>query len=185
MNVIPTELPGAVIIEPKLYRDSRGYFLETWNEARYAREGLPPAFVQDNLSSSAPGVLRGLHLQTPGSQGKLVSVLAGEVFDVALDVRLGSPTFGKWVGVTLSAADHRQFFIPRGFAHGFVVTGGPAVFAYKCDAPYSPKDEMTVLWDDPDLGIAWPVRDPVLSAKDREGLRLRDVPEDRLPKYEA
>jgi dTDP-4-dehydrorhamnose 3,5-epimerase len=184
MNVIPTELPGVVVIEPRVFRDARGYFFETWHGPRYAEAGLPAAFLQDNLSVSAPGVLRGLHLQWPTAQAKLVTVLAGEVWDVAVDVRRGSPTFGRWVGLTLSADDHRQVYIPEGFAHGFVVTGGgDATVSYKVNAPYAPGDELTVVWDDPDLAIAWPVSAPTLSPKDREGRRLRDIPADRLPVY--
>jgi dTDP-4-dehydrorhamnose 3,5-epimerase len=185
MNVIPTRLPGVVVIEPKVYADPRGHFLETWNQARYAEAGVPRPFVQDNLSFSLPGVLRGLHFQWPSGQGKLVSVLSGAVFDVAVDIRQESPDFGRWVGETLSADNHRQMFIPAGFAHGFVVLGDSgALFSYKVDAPYSPKNEGTILWNDPALGIAWPVASPVLSAKDQEGLRLVDMPVDRLPRYE-
>ena len=183
MNVIPTLLPGAVIIEPKVFGDSRGYFLETWNQSRYAEAGLPATFVQDNLSFSAQGVLRGLHLQVPTSQAKLVSVLIGEVFDVAVDVRVGSPTFGQWIGVTLSAENRRQFFVPEGFAHGFAVTSETALFAYKCTNDYAPKDELTVLWNDPEIGIKWPLSAPTLSAKDQQGLRLSEIPRERLPKY--
>ena len=183
MNVIPTRLPGVVVIEPKVYGDSRGYFLETWNRAGYAEAGIPVEFVQDNLSFSANGVLRGLHLQVPTTQAKLVSVLICEVFDVAVDVRLGSPTFGQWVGVTLSAENHRRLFVPEGFAHGFAVTGESALFSYKCSNYYTPDDELTVLWNDPEIGIEWPLSSPVLSGKDQKGLRLRDVPRDRLPKY--
>ena len=186
MNVIPTRLPGVVVIEPKLYRDDRGYFLETWNQARYVAAGLPAEFVQDNVSISAPRVLRGLHLQTPSCQSKLVGALVGAIWDVAVDVRVGSSTFGQWVGTTLSAADHRQMFIPAGFAHGFVVLGDTAAtVAYKCDAFYAPKEELTVLWDDPEIGIDWPVSFPILSSKDGAGLRLRDVPPDRLSRYQA
>jgi dTDP-4-dehydrorhamnose 3,5-epimerase len=186
MNVITTRLPGVVIIEPKIYRDGRGYFLETWNQARYTEAGLPTGFVQDNVSVSAARVLRGLHLQTPSCQSKLISVLAGQIWDVAVDVRNGSPTFGQWVGETLSAEDHRQFFIPAGFAHGFVVTGeGAATVSYKCDAFYAPKEELTILWDDPALGIDWPLATPILSAKDREGQRLADVPRERLWSYKG
>jgi dTDP-4-dehydrorhamnose 3,5-epimerase len=186
MNVIPSSLPGVVVIEPKVYGDARGFFLETWNQERYAEVGLPQTFVQDNLSYSARGVLRGLHLQSPGGQGKLVSVLVGAVFDVAVDVRVGSPTFGRWVGEFLTADNHRQMFIPAGFAHGFAVTSEPgALFSYKCDAPYSPKDELTVLWDDPAIGLKWPLADPTLSAKDREGLRLADIPAARLPRFDG
>ncbi|RUL87651.1 dTDP-4-dehydrorhamnose 3,5-epimerase [Tautonia sociabilis] len=184
MNVIETELPGVLILEPKVFGDDRGFFLETWNQARYAELGLSGPWVQDNLSYSGRGVLRGLHYQHPTAQGKLVSVLKGEVFDVAVDIRLGSPTFGRWAGVTLSAANKRQFWIPPGFAHGFVVTGDDALFCYKCSGhSYSPKDEGSVRWDDPDLGISWPVDQPTLSAKDAAGLPLKDIPRDRLPRF--
>jgi dTDP-4-dehydrorhamnose 3,5-epimerase len=185
MNLIPTELPGVVLIEPRIFRDSRGYFLETWHQARYAEAGLATAFVQDNLSSSSLGVLRGLHLQWPAGQAKLISVLTGAIHDVAVDIRLGSPTFGRSVGISLSAGDHRQIFVPEGFAHGFVVTAGPAVVSYKVNAPYAPNDELTVLWNDPDLDITWPLSAPILSAKDLEGRRLRDIPRDRLPQYKG
>ena len=183
MNIVPTRLPGVVLIEPRIFRDARGYFFEVWSQERYDRAGLPTGFLQDNLSTSAPGVLRGLHLQAPEVQAKIVWVVAGSVFDVAVDVRTGSPTFGQWVGATLLAADHRQLVIPAGFAHGFVVTDGPATVCYKVNAPYTPGDELTVAWNDPDLGIDWPEADPVLSPKDAEGLRLRDIPPGRLPVY--
>jgi dTDP-4-dehydrorhamnose 3,5-epimerase len=186
MNFIPTSLPSVVVVEPRVFRDPRGYFLETWNSDRYAVAGLATTFIQDNMSVSHPGVLRGLHLQWPTSQTKLVSVLAGAIFDVAVDVRVGSPTFGRWVGEELSTEGHRQLFIPAGFAHGFVVTStSPATVSYKVDAPYTPGDELTVAWDDPDIAIEWPVSGPALSGKDREGLRLRDIPTDRLPVYTA
>ena len=185
MNVIPTRLPGVLILEPKVYRDPRGHFFETWHRDRYAEAGLPSGFVQDNLSFSGGGVLRGLHLQNPSPQAKLISVPEGAVFDVAVDVRVGSPTFGQWAGEFLSGENRRQFFVPAGFAHGFVVTGDHALVTYKCDAFYAPGGEMTVLWNDPDLAIAWPATDPILSTKDREGLRLRDVPTNRLPRFEG
>lgn len=183
MKVIPTDLPGVVAIEPRVFRDPRGSFFETWNQSRFAEAGLAAGFVQDNFSTSAPGVLRGLHLQWPSAQAKLITVLAGAVFDVAVDVRVGSPTFGRWTGLTLSADDHRQLYVPAGFAHGFLVTGDAATVCYKVDAPYAPGDELTILWDDPDLGITWPSAAPTLSAKDREGRRFRDVPPGRLPCY--
>ncbi len=185
MKISETRLPGVLVIEPRIFRDVRGYFLETWSHARYAEAGIPDAFVQDNLSHSAPRVLRGLHLQAPSAQAKLVSVLAGAIFDVAVDVRVGAPTFGQWVGLDLSADDHRQLYLPQGFAHGFVVTAGPAVVTYKVNVPYAPADELTIAWDDPDLAITWPVASPILSGKDREGRRLRDIPLDRLPRYSA
>ncbi|HET6229997.1 MAG TPA: dTDP-4-dehydrorhamnose 3,5-epimerase [Longimicrobiaceae bacterium] len=183
MNVLSTELDGVLLFEPKVIRDERGQFFEAWNEERYRAAGLGERFVQDNVSWSRAGVLRGLHYQHPHAQGKLVTVLRGEVFDVAVDVRRGSPMFGRWAGFTLSAENGRQLWIPPGFAHGFVVTGDEALFSYKCSDVYHPEAESTVAWDDPELGIRWPVSDPVLSAKDRAGLRLRDVPPDRLPAY--
>lgn len=185
MNVQPTRLPGVLVIEPRVFRDDRGFFLETWSQARYADLGLPAGFVQDNLSESAEGVLRGLHLQCPSSQAKLVSVVAGEVFDVAVDVRWGSPTFGRWAGAWLSAANHRQFFVPPGYAHGFLVTTGPATVSYKCDVYYVPSEELTIRWDDPDLGIDWPLPSPRLSPKDLSGLLLRDISRERLPRYQG
>ncbi|MFO0907042.1 MAG: dTDP-4-dehydrorhamnose 3,5-epimerase [Isosphaeraceae bacterium] len=185
MNVIPTGLPGVVVIEPRVFADLRGHFLESWSARRYAEAGLPAQFVQDNLSVSRKGVLRGLHLQAPSAQSKLIGVLEGEIYDVAVDVRVGSPTFGKWVGVTLSANPPRQIFVPAGFAHGFVVLSESASVHYKCDAYYAPADELTVLWNDPDLAIDWPTTAPILSPKDGEGRRLRDIPRERLPQYDA
>jgi len=181
MNVIRCDLPGLIIFEPKVFGDPRGFFMETWNERRYREAGLEATFVQDNLSVSRRGILRGLHCQSPNPQGKLVSVLQGEVFDVAVDVRPASPTFGKWHGLHLSSENKRQFFIPEGFAHGFQVLSESAMFHYKCTRLYSPPDELTVRWDDPEIGISWPLPDPQLSEKDAKGLRLRDVPRDRLP----
>ncbi len=183
MKLVPTRLPGVMIIEPRVFRDPRGYFLETWNQAAYAAEGLTASFVQDNLSYSHRGVLRGLHYQHPEAQGKLVYVLEGEVFDVAVDIRPGSPTFGQWTGAVLSAENRLQCYIPPGFAHGFVVTSETAKFAYKCTAFYQPRDEGSVLWNDPDLAIDWPVRSPILSSKDGEAPRLRDIPSQRLPRH--
>jgi dTDP-4-dehydrorhamnose 3,5-epimerase len=185
MNVVETRLPGVVIVEPRIFRDDRGYFLETWSRSVYGAKGLPEVFAQDNLSCSAPGVLRGLHFQFPILQGKLVSVARGTVWDVAVDIRVGSPHFGRWVGETLSAENGRQLYIPPGFAHGFVVIGDdPAVFAYKCTEGYDPRGQCSVLWDDPDLAISWPVVAPLLSPKDAEAPRLRDIPADRLPRYD-
>ena len=181
MNVIETALPGVLILEPRVFRDDRGYFLETWNLARCAGLGLPDRFVQDNLSSSSRGVLRGLHYQNPNGQGKLVSVPRGEVFDVAVDLRTDSPSFGEWVGVKLSDANNRSLYIPPGFAHGFVVLSESATFSYKCTEYYAPACEASLIWDDPDLAIAWPNRSPILSSKDLAAPRLRDVPSDRLP----
>ena len=183
MKVTATRIPGPLIVEPRVFGDSRGYFLETWQRQRYAEAGLPENFVQDNLSFSAYGVLRGLHFQNPNPQGKLVQVLVGEVFDVAVDIRAGSPYFGQWVGVTLSAADHRQFWVPPGFAHGFCVTSEQALFSYKCSDVYNPVGEGSVLWNDPAIGIDWPVTDPRLSDKDRQAPRLSEVAAARLLDY--
>jgi dTDP-4-dehydrorhamnose 3,5-epimerase len=174
-------IDGPRVIEPAVYADDRGLFFESWSARRYEAMGIPGPFVQDNVSVSRARVLRGLHLQHPNGQGKLVSVLAGEAFDVAVDVRRDSPTFGRWIGVVLSAENRRQFWIPSGFAHGFVVTGEEAVFSYKATGYYDPASEQSVLWSDPDLAIAWPVAAPILSAKDAAAPRLRDVPPHRLP----
>lgn len=180
MKVIPGKLAGLAVIEPKVFGDARGFFFEGWNASRYREAGVAGEFVQDNLSHSGRGILRGLHFQSPNPQGKLVQVLEGEVFDVAVDLRRSSPTFGRWEGVVLSAANHRQLWVPPGFAHGFAVLSESALFHYKCTAYYSPADEWTLLWNDPELAIEWPVADPVLSAKDRKGMALRDLPADRL-----
>jgi len=181
MRRIETELPGVVVIEPDVYADERGYFMESWNARRYRALGIAEEFVQDNLSYSGRGVLRGLHYQHPQGQGKLVSVLWGAVFDVAVDVRRGSPTFGRWVGYELSSANRRQLYIPEGFAHGFAVVSEGALFHYKCTAYYERSLEGSIRWDDPDLGIRWPVEQPVLSTKDANAPLLRDV--ERLPDY--
>lgn len=182
MNVIETAIPGVLIIEPKVWGDERGYFLETYRANRYTEIGIPAPFVQDNQSFSRKGVLRGLHVQHPNAQGKLIQVLAGEVFDVAVDIRRSSPTFGNWVGVTLSGENKRQFWIPAGFAHGFLVTGNHALFMYKNTAYYSPEHELSIRWDDPELGIDWPVTGtPELSMKDRDAACLKEIPLARLP----
>jgi dTDP-4-dehydrorhamnose 3,5-epimerase len=183
MNVLTTPLPGVLVIEPKVFGDARGFFVETWQAERYAEAGLPP-FVQDNLSLSAHGVLRGLHYQEPDAQGKLVQVLEGEVFDVAVDIRMGSETFGQWHGVTLSAENKRQFYVPAGFAHGFVVTSERALFAYKCSELYRPEHDHSLRWDDPALAIEWPVDQPTLSAKDSAAPALNDISHDDLPSIE-
>jgi dTDP-4-dehydrorhamnose 3,5-epimerase len=180
MKVITTAIPGVVVLEPKVFGDDRGYFLETWNQAKYAAAGIPAVFVQDNISFSRKGVLRGLHYQNPNAQGKLVQVLSGEVFDVAVDIRVGSPTFGRWVGEILSEKNHRQMYIPPGLAHGFGVISDTVLFSYKCTDTYNAQAEGGVAWNDPDLGIAWPFRDPILSPKDTKYPRFRDIPKDRL-----
>jgi dTDP-4-dehydrorhamnose 3,5-epimerase len=183
MKVTETALPGVLLVEPTVFGDARGFFLETFHLARYRESGIALPFVQDNLSRSTGGILRGLHLQHPHAQGKLVWVPDGAVFDVALDVRVGSPTFGRWVGYELSGENHRQLWIPPGFAHGFVVTSAHCLFAYKCTDFYHPEAELGVAWDDPDLGIEWPLSDVTLSAKDRNHPRLRDLDPARLPRF--
>jgi dTDP-4-dehydrorhamnose 3,5-epimerase len=171
-----------VVVEPAVFVDPRGRFLETWSQARYAAAGVPQAFVQDNVSVSRTGVLRGLHIQHPQPQGKLISVLRGEVFDVAVDVRRGSPMFGRWVGVKLSAENGKQLYVPEGFAHGFAVTSREeAVVAYKCTAYYRADSDLAIAWNDPALGIQWPVDAPLLSEKDGRAPRLDEVPLERLP----
>lgn len=183
MKVTRTKLAGVLLIEPDVFGDERGFFLETWSHKRYEDVGIPETFVQDNLSMSRRGILRGLHLQHPFGQGKLVHVVMGEVFDVAVDVRVGSPTFGQWVGNTLSGENHAQMYIPRGFAHGFCVTSEVALFSYKCTDAYHRETELGVAWDDPDLGIEWPIASPSLSPKDLAFGRLRDLPRERLPNF--
>jgi len=175
MRVIAPEVPDVLIIDPKLFGDQRGFFLETYQSTRYAEHGISRPFVQDNLSRSAYGVLRGLHLQNPMTQGKLVSVMRGRVLDVAVDVRIGSPHFGQHVAVELSEHNRWQLWVPRGFAHGFVVLSETADFFYKCDEFYSPKDEIVVRWDDPAIGIKWGVENPSLSARDAAAPLLSEV----------
>lgn len=183
MRVRPLDIPDLLLVQPDVYRDERGLFVETFAAARYDAAGIPTRFVQDNLSRSRRHVLRGLHFQEPGGQGKLVSVARGEVFDVAVDVRVGSPTFGRWAGTRLTADGGEQLWIPEGFAHGFVVLSDEAVFAYKCTAYYDRTAEWSLRWDDPDVGIDWPVAAPVLSDKDRAAPRLRELPHHRLPRW--
>lgn len=172
MIIESTPLAGLLKIQPDVFGDARGFFQETWNLRRYTEAGLDRHFVQDNLSYSRRGILRGLHFQNPRPQGKLVYVLEGEVFDVAVDVRADSPTFGQWYGATLSAENHLQLFVPEGFAHGFCVTSEFALFAYKCTDFYNPSAEFSLQWNDPAIGIEWPIEDPELSVKDREGIPL-------------
>lgn len=183
MNVIETKLPGVLIIEPKVIKDARGFFMETWQKKRYRDAGLPAGFVQDNLSYSSQDVLRGIHFQNPNAQGKLVYVLSGEVYDVAVDIRVGSPTFGQWLGVILSSENKRQLYIPEGFAHGFCVRSKTVLFAYKCTDFYNPQAEAGVIWNDPDIGINWPTDTPTLAEKDKTYSLLKDIPDERLPMY--
>ena len=180
MKVTTCDLHGLLIIEPDVFGDNRGYFMESWNRQRYREAGLEFDLVQDNFSLSRRGTLRGLHFQNPLAQGKLVSVLQGEVFDVGVDIRRRSPTFGRWFGMTLSAENKRQFFLPPGFAHGFLVLSEMALFHYKCTDYYSPKDEQGFRWDDPDVGIKWPVESPILSKRDAAAPCLKAIPPEKL-----
>ncbi|ARQ88552.1 MULTISPECIES: dTDP-4-dehydrorhamnose 3,5-epimerase [Stenotrophomonas] len=183
MKVIETRLSGCVVIEPKVFGDERGFFFEGWNAARFGDLGLPTRFVQSNVSSSSRGVLRGLHYQWPRPQGKLVSVLEGEVYDVAVDIRHGSPTFGQWEAAVLSAHNKRQFWIPEGFAHGFAVLSERALFHYLCTDVYVPEADAGIRWNDSEISVNWPLGSPMLSAKDENAPYLKDIAEDRLPVY--
>lgn len=180
---VETELPGVIVLKPKVFRDARGFFAETYHAEKFADLGITVKFVQDNHSCSARGTLRGLHYQLRRPQAKLCRVIRGEVFDVAVDIRRGSPHFGKWAGVVLSAEEMNQIFIPAGFAHGFVVLSATAEFLYKCSDFYDPSSEGGVAWNDPDLGITWPISEPTLSEKDRQYPALRDISAERLPDY--
>ncbi|MEH6552489.1 MAG: dTDP-4-dehydrorhamnose 3,5-epimerase [Pseudomonadales bacterium] len=182
MQVEPTAIPDVLLIKPKVFGDTRGYFQETYQAEAYARHGIGP-FVQDNQSSSTKGVLRGLHYQLPNPQGKLVYVIQGEAWDVAVDIRGGSPTFGQWVGAYISAENHHQFWVPQGFAHGFCVISDTAIFAYKCTDYYKPDAEVSIRWDDPTFNIDWPITDPQLSAKDEAALKFNDIPPEKLPAF--
>lgn len=183
MKVVDLALPGVKRIEPDVFGDERGYFMESFQSTRYADAGVNGPFVQDNLSYSRYGVLRGLHYQRPSGQGKLVQVLQGEVFDVAVDIRRGSPTFGQWVGEHLDATRHHQLWVPPGFAHGFCVLSDTALFAYKCTDFYAPDSERGIRWDDPDIDIRWPVEPSEISEKDASAPYLRDIDAQALPEF--
>jgi dTDP-4-dehydrorhamnose 3,5-epimerase len=183
MNVLETSIPGVLILEPKVLGDARGFFVELYQSDRYSASGIRSRFVQDNLSRSAAGVLRGLHFQNPKPQGKLVTVLNGAILDVAVDVRVGSPTFGKHVAIELNSENRQQLWLPRGMAHGFVVLSETADFFYKCDEFYSPHDELVLRWNDPALGIDWGWASPTLSARDEAGRTLAEL-DGVLPLYE-
>jgi len=183
MNVIPTPLPGVLLIEPQVFADSRGYFYESYQEARYRAQGVSAHFVQDNQSASTRGVLRGMHYQVERPQAKLVQVIQGEVFDVAVDIRQGSPHFGQWYGALLSSENKRQLYIPIGFAHGYYVTSETAVFQYKCSDYYHKAGERGVRWDDPGIGIVWPGHTPILAERDAAFPLLAEIGAD-LPRYE-
>ena len=187
MTFVPTSIPGVIVVEPRVIRDERGFFVETYRQREYAEGGIGAAFVQDNHSRSARGTVRGLHAQIRRPQGKLVRVVEGEIFDVAVDIRRGSPHFGQWVGTWLSAANFRQIYVPPGFAHGFAVTSEAAEVEYKCTDYYDPAGEISVRWNDPELGIEWPpdvVAAPVLSRKDLAASLLRDLM-DILPRFDG
>jgi dTDP-4-dehydrorhamnose 3,5-epimerase len=183
VKVTPTPLSGLLVLEPRIFKDDRGYFVETYQQERYREAGITQPFVQDNTSHSIKDTLRGMHFQQPRAQGKLVSCTRGAIWDAVIDVRQGSPTFGKWFGVELSAATARQLWVPTGFAHGFCVLSDTADVTYKCTDYYAPGTERAVLWNDPDVGIAWPVKSPLLSPKDAVAPRLKDAPV--LPAFSA
>ena len=184
MKITELDLPGLKLIEPKRFGDQRGWFAEVWQDARYREVGIEETFVQDNLAKSAHGVLRGLHAQEPYAQGKLVQVFVGQVFDVAVDLRVGSPTFGQWHGVVLNQDNGLQFYVPPGFAHGYYVISEYALFGYKTTDIYSPQSEFSVRWDDPAIGIDWPIDgEPMLSDKDHASPLLADIPISRLTPF--
>lgn len=183
MKVVELEIPGVLLLQPKVFGDARGFFFESYNAERYAEAGIALEFVQDNISRSRKGILRGLHFQEPQAQGKLVQALSGAVYDVAVDIRKGSPTFGRWVGAELTEENRHQLWVPPGFAHGFCVLSDSADFAYKCTALYAPQHEGAIRWDDPDVGVRWPIEQPVLSEKDAAAPFLRDAK--NLPVYRS
>lgn len=183
MKITPQDIPEVLLLEPRIFKDDRGYFLETFSSRSFPAQDPPVNFVQDNLSFSSEGTLRGLHLQQPSAQGKLVMVVTGKIWDVAVDVRVGSPTFGKWVAQTLDDQERKQFYVPPGFAHGFCVLSDSAHVWYKCTDLYNQSAELGIRFDDPDLGITWPVGAPKLSSKDEKAPLLRDIPHEKLPKY--
>ena len=185
MKILETSLKDVLIIEPDVFTDRRGFFMETFHQEKYREHGIDVAFVQDNLSYSVRGTMRGLHYQHPHDQAKLIQVLTGRVFDVAVDIRSGSPTFGQWTGLELDSESRRQIFIPEGFAHGFCVLSERAVVTYKCTDFYAPNDEGGIIWSDPYVGIQWPITDPLLSEKDSKYPLLKDIPPDRLPPYKG
>ena len=185
VDIVETDLPGVKLIQPAVYNDSRGYFMEIHRKDALSIEEINNGFVQDNLSLSLQHVIRGLHYQYPSGQGKLVQVLRGEVYDVAVDLRIGSPTFKKWIGVTLSSQNHRQLYIPTGFAHGFAVMSPSALFFYKCSDYYAPECERGINFADPELAIDWPVQTPMLSDKDAGLPLLKDIPREHLPQFKG
>jgi dTDP-4-dehydrorhamnose 3,5-epimerase len=185
LNLIETGIPGLVVVEPLVHKDERGFFMESWNASRYRDLGLPGNFVQFNVSRSGEGVIRGLHYQYPKPQEKLVQVLEGSIFDVAVDIRPDSPTFRQWAGVELSAGNFRQLFVPRGFAHGFCVLKAPVLLSYMVNTEFVPENDRAIAWNDPDIGIEWPLEPGHLSVKDRNAPRLEDIQFEDLPHMES
>jgi dTDP-4-dehydrorhamnose 3,5-epimerase len=185
VKFLPQDLPGVILLEPDVHGDARGFFLETYHLRKYSAGGIDAVFVQDNHSRSTHGTLRGLHAQVSRPQGKLVRVVEGEVYDVAVDIRRGSPTFGRFTAAHLSAENFRQLYVPPGFAHGFCVLSDAAQFEYKCTDFYDPDDEISIAWDDPDIGITWPLEQPLLSQKDAVARRLSEIGAEELPVYET
>jgi dTDP-4-dehydrorhamnose 3,5-epimerase len=183
MKFTELDIPGVFHIEPDVFPDDRGFFTETFHIEKYTEAGIPGPFVQDNFAHSRKHVLRGLHFQEQQAQGKLVFVIRGEIYDVAVDMRRGSPAFGKWIGLTLSEKNHHQLFVPKGCAHGYVVLSDSADVMYKCTDLYAPQYDRGLIWNDPDLAVAWPVADPVLSAKDAKNPRFSAIPVDMLPRF--
>lgn len=184
MEVEVTAIPDVLLFKPKVFGDERGFFMESWQQQRYRDAGIESDFVQSNVSKSSHGVLRGLHFQNPRPQGKLVSVLVGEVYDVAVDIRVGSPTFGHYAGIILSADNHKQFYVPEGFAHGFCVLSETAIFSYMCTDYYHAEAEASLLWNDPDINIPWPIKSPKLSNKDAQAKTLKEIPPQQLYEYQ-
>ena len=184
MRILETGLGGVVIIEPLVHSDDRGFFQESWKASSYGQHGLPTGFQQANVSRSVKGVLRGLHYQYRQPQGKLVSVMEGRIYDVAVDIRNGSPSFGQWAGVELSAENHRQLYIPEGFAHGFLVLSATALFHYNCTTEYAPEFDAAIAWNDPNIGVKWPCVPETVSSKDHIAPLLNDVPKNHLPDYQ-
>ena len=185
MKFTKTTFPDIFLIEPDVFKDTRGFFMETYNQKKYAEEGIDQVFVQDNYSHSRYGILRGLHYQLKNAQGKLVFVITGEIFDIVVDIRIGSPRFGQWFGTHLSADNRRQIFVPEGYAHGFIVLSENADVIYKCTDFHTPGDEYGIFWADPTIGIDWPIRNPVLSDKGSKNPKLKEIPEELLPAFHS
>lgn len=185
MKFTKTAFPDVFLIEPDVFKDTRGFFMETYNQMKYAEAGIDQVFVQDNYSHSKYGILRGLHYQLKNAQGKLVFVITGEIFDIVVDIRIGSPRFGQWFGTHLSAENRLQIFVPEGYAHGFIVLSEGVDVIYKCTDFYTPGDEYGIFWADPSIGIDWPIKNPVLSDKDSKNPKLREIPEELLPAFHS